>query len=525
MQWLRNARLGTRLVAGFMAVVLGGAGVAGVGMFGLRQMNEANDQLYQRELLGISYVKEANINLIYAARARLSFSLATSEAERNAAKASLEEAIAGTKDWLEKAKPLFLLPEGQALVATVEASLATWEPLVHAYVRLAESAPHAAADEQLMQADKAVRVANQVVDDQLTDLTRLKEELGRKAADLSAALYARLSTVMLLLTTLSAAMGVAIGVILTRSLTRQLGGEPQDVAAVANAIAQGDLGTPIDDSRARPGSVVRAMQEMQQSLRSLVSQVRLSSESIATASGQIAMGNADLSQRTEEQASNLQQTAASMEQLAGTVRSNADTALQAAELAGAASGVAAQGGQVVQQVVSTMGDISASSKKIADIIGVIDGIAFQTNILALNAAVEAARAGEQGRGFAVVAGEVRTLAQRSALAAKEIKALIGNSVEKVSEGSRLVDAAGQTMHDIVSRVQRVNDLIHAMSGATQEQSTGIGQVTTAVNQLDLVTQQNAALVEESAAAADSLSQQADQLVKAVSVFRIDTAVH
>jgi len=271
--------------------------------------------------------------------------------------------------------------------------------------------------------------------------------------------------------------------------------------------------------------VVRAMQEMQQSLRSLVSQVRLSSESIATASGQIAMGNADLSQRTEEQASNLQQTAASMEQLAGTVRSNADTALQAAELAGAASGVAAQGGQVVQQVVSTMGDISASSKKIADIIGVIDGIAFQTNILALNAAVEAARAGEQGRGFAVVAGEVRTLAQRSALAAKEIKALIGNSVEKVSEGSRLVDVAGQTMHDIVSRVQRVNDLIHAMSGATQEQSTGIGQVTTAVNQLDLVTQQNAALVEESAAAADSLSQQADQLVKAVSVFRIDTAVH
>jgi methyl-accepting chemotaxis protein len=503
-----------------MAVVLAGTGVAGLGLFGLQRMNEANNELYQRELLGISYVKEANINLIYATRARLSFSLATSEADRHAAKASLAEAISGTKNWLAKARPLFVRPEGKALLATVEASIAHWEPAVQTYVRLAEASPHAQTDEQLQQADQAARAANKVVDDQLTGLTVLKEQQGKQAADLSAALYERLSVVMLLLTTLSAAVGVAIGVMLTRSLTRQLGGEPQDVAKVANAIAQGRLGTPIDDSRARPGSVVRAMHDMQQSLRALVSQVRISSESIATASGQIAMGNADLSQRTEEQASNLQQTAASMEQLAGTVRSNADTALQATELAGAASAAAAEGGQVVQQVVSTMGGISASSQKIADIIGVIDGIAFQTNILALNAAVEAARAGEQGRGFAVVAGEVRTLAQRSALAAREIKTLIVDSVEKVGEGGRLVSSAGQAMHDIVSRVRRVSELIHAMSGATQEQNSGIGQVSTAVNQLDQVTQQNAALVEESAAAADSLSQQADQLVKAVSVFRM-----
>jgi len=262
------------------------------------------------------------------------------------------------------------------------------------------------------------------------------------------------------------------------------------------------------------------MKVMRDSLVKVVSQVRNSSDSISTGSNEIATGNADLSQRTEEQASNLQQTSSSMEQLAGTVRANADTAAQANQLAAQASEAAVKGGEVVGAVVLTMQDIAVSSKKISDIIGVIDGIAFQTNILALNAAVEAARAGEQGRGFAVVASEVRSLAGRSAEAAKEIKSLIGASVEKVEAGTRQVDEAGASMGDIVNRVKRVTQMMAEISVASAEQTSGIGQVSDAVQQLDQVTQQNAALVEESAAAADSLKVQAQHLVQAVALFKL-----
>jgi methyl-accepting chemotaxis protein len=260
---------------------------------------------------------------------------------------------------------------------------------------------------------------------------------------------------------------------------------------------------------------------MNQGLVQIVSQVRLSSDSIATGASQIDSGNADLSQRTEEQAANLEETAASMEELSATVRQNADTARTAAQLATTATGAAARGGDVVGQVVQTMEDISSSSRRIVDIIGTIDGIAFQTNILALNAAVEAARAGEQGRGFAVVAGEVRTLAQRAADAAKEIKSLITANMERVDSGTRQVAEAGQAMSDLVGQVQRVNDLISEISAATHEQTSGISQVSDAVSQLDQVTQQNAALVEESAAAAGSLSQQARSLVQVVGAFRVN----
>jgi methyl-accepting chemotaxis protein len=266
--------------------------------------------------------------------------------------------------------------------------------------------------------------------------------------------------------------------------------------------------------------LLTALKRMNDSLVSVVGTVRSSSDSIATGSSQISIGNQDLSQRTEEQASNLQQTAASMEELSATVRTNADTTRQAAQLADTASGAAAQGGVAVGQVVTTMAEITKASRKINDIIGVIDGIAFQTNILALNAAVEAARAGEQGRGFAVVATEVRTLAQRSAVAAKEIKALIQTSVEQVEIGSRQASDAGHTMDDIVAQVKRVTQLIGEISTATHEQTEGIGQVSDAVTQLDQVTQQNAALVEEAAAAAESLNAQAGQLVASVAVFHL-----
>src|SRR5437868_860699 len=295
-----------------------------------------------------------------------------------------------------------------------------------------------------------------------------------------------------------------------------------NVAAVAmEAVANGDLSKPIDaGSLDEVGKVLAQVSGMQHRLAEMVRQIRSSTDSISTASTEIATGNQDLSARTEQTASNLQQAASSMEQLTGTVKQSADSARQANQLASSAAEVAARGGKVVSEVVATMDEINASSKKISDIIGVIDGIAFQTNILALNAAAEAARAGEPGRGFAVVAGEVRNLAQRSAEAAKEIKALIGASVEKVESGARLVADAGKTMQEIVGSVQRVTDIIGEITAASTEQSDGIGQVNTAVVQLDQMTQQNAALVEESAAAAESLKQQANSLAQVVSVFRL-----
>ena len=311
--------------------------------------------------------------------------------------------------------------------------------------------------------------------------------------------------------------GAVAGLLITRSITAPVA----RAVALARRVAQGDLtGTIAAQGRDEVADLLRALAAMNDGLAKVVGDVRSSAESIATGSGQIAAGNVDLSQRTEEQASNLQQTAASMEQLHATVKNNADAARQASRLAEAASDVAAQGGAVVGEVVATMHEIADSARQIGDIIGVIDGIAFQTNILALNAAVEAARAGEQGRGFAVVASEVRSLAQRSAQAAKEIKTLINASGERVDAGSRQVQRAGATMAEIVGSVKRVNDLIGEITAATIEQTTGIGQVNDAVTQLDQVTQQNAALVEESTAASASLRQQADHLVAAVGAFRV-----
>ncbi len=350
-------------------------------------------------------------------------------------------------------------------------------------------------------------------------LIDLQKKVAAEENEAGKVLVSRLDALTVTLSLLAVATAIGIALLLTRSIVRALGAEPADLAQVAERIAGGDLST-VDTRQVPAGSVMASMQAMQQSLSKVVRDVRVSVDSVATASAQIAAGNQDLSSRTEEQASSLQQTAASMEQMTSSVKTNADSARQADALARAAAEVAERGGSAVGEVVTTMAAIQASSRRIEEIISVIDGIAFQTNILALNAAVEAARAGEQGRGFAVVAGEVRNLAQRSAQAAKEIKSLIGDSVEKINDGSNRVQAAGQTIGEVVEQVNRVSRLIGEITAATLEQSGGISQVNEAVTQLDQVTQQNAALVEESTAAAASLREQADKLAHAVAVFKL-----
>jgi len=348
------------------------------------------------------------------------------------------------------------------------------------------------------------------------------EELGRildgRVTSLQYQLIALLAVLLVM-----GVFGAVVGWVAARSITQQLGGEPGEVMAIADAVAQGDLSTTVPMQHGSQPSIMAAMAAMQRSLQQVVGTVRQSSEALATASDQIAQGNHDLSARTESQASALEETAASMEELGSTVKQNADNARQANQLAQSASTVAVKGGEVVAQVVDTMKGINDSSKKIADIISVIDGIAFQTNILALNAAVEAARAGEAGRGFAVVASEVRSLAGRSAEAAKEIKDLITDSVERVEQGSALVDQAGTTMNEVVTSIRRVTDIMGEISAASSEQNAGVAQIGETVVQMDQATQQNAALVEEMASAASSLRNQAQDLVQAVAVFKLSQA--
>jgi len=392
--------------------------------------------------------------------------------------------------------------------------------------------PVAEANLQLLKDGKTEEAQTMLINQTIPAYARMQDWLvtarsaqGKSLSQEVDAIGAAADSIRIFLVTLVAAISVGL-LAFSWYIARLLRGRVTASREVAERVRQGDFTVPVDASvRDEFSPLLQSLSAMQDSLTTVVGTVRENAESVATASAQIAQGNQDLSQRTEEQASSLEETAASMEQLGSTVRQTSDNANQANQLAKGATAVAIKGGHVVGQVVNTMRGINESSRKIADIIGVIDSIAFQTNILALNAAVEAARAGEQGRGFAVVASEVRSLAQRSAEAAKEIKALISASVERVEQGTQLVDQAGVTMSEIVASIQRVTDLMGEISSAASEQNAGVSQVGQAVMQMDQVTQQNASLVEQSAAAAESLKAQALQLVQAVSVFRLAHDAH
>ncbi|MGB8077594.1 MAG: methyl-accepting chemotaxis protein [Gallionella sp.] len=379
--------------------------------------------------------------------------------------------------------------------------------------------------------DEAKRINEQTLNplyapvrEQIDSLSNLQLDKAKQEYTTALSRYQNTRNLSIILLAVGLISVVFMGLILIRSILRQLGGEPAYAAQVASRIAEGDLTITVQTKANDSSSMLYAVKDMVDKLTNIVDEVRNTTESINTASREIAQGNSDLSQRTEQQAANLEETASSMEELTSTVKQNTENAKHANQLAANASDIAVKGGKVVGDVVQTMASISTSSKKIVDIISVIEGIAFQTNILALNAAVEAARAGEQGRGFAVVAAEVRNLAQRSAAAAKEIKTLIDDSVNKVDAGSKQVDQAGETMNEIVTAVKRVTDIMAEIAAASNEQSSGIEEVNRAITQMDDVTQQNAALVEEAAAAAESMQGQSEALKQAVSFFKLKSEV-
>ena len=511
-------KVATAMGLGFALVILLGLAIAIIARVQLERASNEAKQLVDDRMTKVVWVRIIQTNLNLQARAVRDIALANDENVKQAEKKHIGELRAETGAMFKKLEETINTEQGARILKSALAARNAYNTAMNRAIETGLAGDMEGARVVL---SGEGRQAQSALAQPLEDLVKLQVGLMHESAKRVQDIAATTSLLMLVIAVIAVVAGAAIAWFLTRSITRQLGGEPDYASAVAREIAAGNLAVEVNIKAGDKTSLLANMRDMRDSLVKVVGQVRIGTDTIATASTQIAAGNLDLSSRTEEQASSLEETASSMEELTSTVRQNAENARQANQLVVSTADVAAKGGQVVGQVVDTMASIKDSSRKIADIIGVIDGIAFQTNILALNAAVEAARAGEQGRGFAVVASEVRNLAQRSAGAAKEIKALIEDSVGKVEAGGKLVDEAGKTMDEIVGSVKRVTDIMGEIAAASQEQSAGIEQVNQAVGQMDEMTQQNAALVEEAAAAAESLQDQAAKLAEAVSVFRLD----
>ena len=515
--WSASLRIGVRLSGAFAAVLTLTALLGAASIVNLARVNQTSAELAEDWLPGVRDTSAARTVILEVRELEVKHARAADASYMAEYEDKIKDGLAAVDAALAHFKGL---PSSDAERKLLEAFGTKWSEYQDFNKKVLALGRAGKPDDARDIGDGAAKVAADEAITALDKLTDFNFEGGKVAAEHAASVY-RMATLMTLGTvTLALLIGTTLSVLITRNLLGQLGGEPGVATAVARAVAQGDLSTPIP---LRPGddrSLMAGLHLMQASLSQVVASVRSGSERVAGASSEIAQGNNDLSGRTEQQASALQQTSASMEELGSTVRQNAQNARQADELARNASIVATRGGEAVGRVVQTMRGINESSHRIADIIGTIDGIAFQTNILALNAAVEAARAGEQGRGFAVVASEVRSLAQRSAAAAREIRGLIAASVECVEQGTAQVNEAGTTMTEVVSSITRVTDIVREISAASSEQSAGVTQVGQAVTQMDHATQRNAALVEQSAAATESLRQEAQALVDVVAGFRL-----
>ena len=510
-----NLKIGVRLGGAFALLLALMLGTATTGISSMSKIQAVLDDVVHNNVPRLERLQEMSNSIHIISRVIRTMTLLTDDAKISQEYKKIEDARIKYSAALESLSKSSTNEAEKALVVKINEARALARPLNDKVIEDAKGHKTAEAVELLM---KEAGPASQKWQDVLHETVALAKEDGEKDAKAAQELYASARLLMFGFSGLALVIGVFLAWVATRSITRPI----NEAVKIAETVASGDLSsTIVVKSKDETGQLLLALKHMNDSLVKIVGEVRIGTDTIATASSQIAAGNMDLSSRTEQQASSLEETAASMEELTSTVKQNADNARQANQLAESASQVAVKGGSVVSQVVDTMSAINSSSKKIVDIIGVIDGIAFQTNILALNAAVEAARAGEQGRGFAVVAAEVRNLAQRSAAAAKEIKTLIGDSVDKVEEGSKQVAEAGKTMDEIVTSVKRVTDIMAEITVASQEQTSGIEQINQAITQMDQVTQQNAALVEEAAAAAASLQEQASGLLQVVSVFKLE----
>lgn len=522
---ISNMKVATRLGFGFTLVsVL----LAVMTILGLARMSQIQDRL--RDIAEVNNVQSKLASNMYLsiterALALRNLILLTEESEAQIEIKRIGDQAKKYAENEEKLHKMFdSLPgttaKEKALLAQIEEQAIASGPFVSKALELVQ-------DHKKEDAYKLLRFEFRPVQkkwwDLLRELISIKDKQNEQAALDAEKAYNNARNLMLTFGALALLVSVAAAVLITRGLIKQLGGEPTEAVEIAGRIAAGDLTVAIETKPNDTSSLIFAMKSMRDNLAEICGEVHRATDTISSASHQIANGNLDLSSRTEDQASSLEETASSMEELTTTVKQNAGSAHQANQLAGSASEVAIKGGAVVAQVVDTMGSINEASRKIVDIIGVIDGIAFQTNILALNAAVEAARAGEQGRGFAVVASEVRNLAQRSSAAAKEIKTLIGDSVEKVDVGAKLVDQAGTTMQEIVDSIKHVTDIMSEITAATQEQTSGIEQINQAISQMDQSTQQNSSLVEEVAATATSMQEQASQLKQIVNFFKLNSS--
>ena len=514
MLWFYNLKTLWKLVCGFSVVCVIMAVVGYVGLAKMAAVNDMLNQMYQMHLLGTSYIKEANTQLIAIARGMRNVVIEEDLEEMKKHNTAMEKRIELCKEELKKTGGTIVTAEGKSLLASAEEGLDKYLVDVRRAVKLSMEGKN----KEAVEAMKAGKPAADNVDNKLSELAKMKESLAEAAYRESDEVYASARLLVLGMIVGGVMAGLAIGVVIARIIANAL----NKAVKVLETTAKGDFTARLDvDSKDEVGQMARALNEAVESIRIALQETRTVADGLATAAQQLSSASEEISSGAQEQASSLEETASSLEEITSTVKQTADNAQQANQLAAGARDVAEKGGRVVDDAIKGMGEINTASKKIADIITAIDEIAFQTNLLALNAAVEAARAGEQGRGFAVVAGEVRNLAQRSAGAAKEIKGLIQDSVRKVENGSELVNQSGKSLEEIVSSVKRVTDIVSEIAAASVEQSSGIDQVSKAVAQMDQVTQGNASQTEELSSTAENLASQAEQLQTLVARFKLD----